>query len=78
MVKKPMYIRIHVIELLDTGYYVYKETGIQFLDTGYFVQYGIGERVTGYCIRIRTRQGIYGQNNPLPEGVPEGKVRGNS
>ena len=31
-----------------------------------------------YCIRIRTRGGIYGQIYPLPEGVPEGEVRGNS
>ena len=31
-----------------------------------------------YCIRIRTRQGYTVKYKPLPEGVPEGKARGNS
>ena len=35
-------------------------------------------KLSVYCIRIRTRQGKYGQINPLLEGVPEGKAQGNS
>ena len=30
----------------------------------------------GFCIRIRTRGGIYGKIWPEPEGLPKGAVRG--
>ena len=38
---------------------------------------GIEDGINGYCIRIRTRGGIYGQIYPPSEGVPEGEAHGN-
>ena len=48
-------------------------------DLGIFSSFHLGilaiNRCHEYCIRIRTRRGIYGQIYPLPEGVPKGKAQ---
>ena len=38
----------------------------------------INDQMSVYCIRIRTRGGIYGKIWPEPEGLPKGAARGQS